>query len=317
MVVMCINKIEIVDAAVRGERPARIPFSCWYHFGLQHASGETQAEIEMDFYRHYDLDFLKAMDDFCYPFPEGFEWLRTPDDFEALPVIGEARDFGGYAKQLKCLEIIGRELGGQAYFINTIFSPFTWLRNYGVSVWQAAMREHTSKFLAGMEAATENIVKYVKAQADAGVSGIFYSQPAAEPGFSTREEFRTLIKSFDLRILEAAKGLPFNVLHVHGSGVFIEEFFDYPVKVVNYSDSFPSNPNLSDLRAKMPDWCLMGGINEDIAKERDPAEIEAEVEDAYAQTKGKGFICAPGCSLKTNIWESHILRMRDAVRALK
>lgn len=311
------SKIEIVDAAVSGERPARIPFTCWYHFGLQHASGARHAEIELEFFRHYGLDVLKVMDDFGYPFPDGFEWLRSPEDFEKLTEIENARDFDGYRRQLECLEIIGKELSGEAYFINTIFSPFTWLRNYGAGVWRRTMREHKDSFLAGMETVTANMVKYVKAQADIGVSGIFYSQPAAEPGFTTPEEFRELVKPFDLRILEAVKDLPLNVLHAHGSGVYIDEFSDYPVNVLNFSDRFPSNPNLADVRAKKPDWCLMGGINEDVAKESDPHEIRAEVADAFAQTGGRGFICSPGCSLKTNIWESHILAMRDAAHSLK
>ncbi len=311
-----ISKIDIVNQAMRGERAARIPFSCWYHFGLHHESGEKHAENELNFYRHYDLDFLKLMDDYGYPFPEGFDWFRTVDDYEKLIDVKDAADYEGFRRQLECVKIVARELQDEAYFVNTIFSPFTWIRNYGIGSWRKVMHEHSESFLYAMDVVCRNLEKYVVELANAGVSGIFYSQPAAEPGFATRDEFRELLKPFDLRILNAVKDLPFNILHAHGNGVYMDEFFCYPVKVVNWSDRFNSNPTLADVRAANPEWCLMGGINEAIAKESDPCAIEAEIDDAYAQLDGRGFICAPGCSLKTNIWESHIWRMRGRTRCL-
>lgn len=69
---------------------------------------------------------------------------------------------------------------------------------------------------------------------------------------------------------------------------------------------FNGNPSLADVRCTKPDWRLMGGINESIAKESDPLAIEAEIDDTFAQLDGRGFIRTPGCSLKTNIWEGHI-----------
>jgi uroporphyrinogen decarboxylase len=310
------SKIDIVNQALNGERATRIPFSCWYHFGNHYDTGAKHAETELGFYRHYDLDFLKLMDDYGYPFPEGFDWLRTSEDYEKLTVIKTATDFEGFRRQLECIRAVAKELKGEAYFVDTIFSPFTWLRNYGIGSWRKTMHEQRDIFVAAMDVVAENLAKYVIEIANAGVNGIFYSQPAAEPGFTTREEFRELIKPFDLRILNAVRELPFNVLHAHGSGLYMEEFYDYPVKVVNWSDRFMSNPSLADVRTSQPEWCLMGGINEAIAKESDPLSIESEIDDAYTQLEGRGFICTPGCSLKTNIWESHIWCMRERVKTL-
>ena len=54
------NKIERVRLALAGEDVDRPPFGFWYHFGLQHMPGSKHAEAEIDFFRAYDLDFLKA-----------------------------------------------------------------------------------------------------------------------------------------------------------------------------------------------------------------------------------------------------------------
>jgi len=68
-----VNKIDRVTRALKGEEVDRPPFSFWYHFGLQHGPGRKHAEAELDFYRAYDLDFLKVMNDYPYPLPAGVE----------------------------------------------------------------------------------------------------------------------------------------------------------------------------------------------------------------------------------------------------
>src|SRR5438105_2538314 len=116
------NKIERVDAALLGKEVDRPPFSFWYHFGLQHSNGEHHAEAEIEFYRAYDLDFLKVMNDFSYPSP-GVDTLQEEYDWHRLRVLNGDED--GMGEQLKALRAIAKALDGEAYFVETIFSPWT------------------------------------------------------------------------------------------------------------------------------------------------------------------------------------------------
>ena len=55
------------------------------------------------------------------------------------------------------------------------------------------------------------------------------------------EECRRWQRPWDLRILEAVEGAPFNLLHVCGAGIHLDEFADYPVTALSFATG-PGNP---------------------------------------------------------------------------
>src|SRR5262245_14043920 len=121
-----LNKIERVTAALKGGEVDRPPFSFWYHFGLQHMSGRKHAEAEIDFYRGYDLDFLKVMSDYPYPLPKAVDAIGSKDDWRRLETL--AGDDKCWSEQLSALSLINDAIGKEAFFIETIFSPWTTAR---------------------------------------------------------------------------------------------------------------------------------------------------------------------------------------------
>lgn len=78
------NKKERVEASLAGKPFDRPPVSFWYHFGTQHEGGERIAELELEFLRYYDLDYLKLMNDYYYPMPAGKTELRTAEDLKGI-----------------------------------------------------------------------------------------------------------------------------------------------------------------------------------------------------------------------------------------
>ena len=71
------NKIERLRATLAGKPVDRPPLTVWYHFGTQHASPEQTAEVHLGFLEAYDFDYLKVMNDYDYPMPEGMEVMAT------------------------------------------------------------------------------------------------------------------------------------------------------------------------------------------------------------------------------------------------
>ena len=71
------NKIERVDSVLNGKEVDRPPVSLWYHFGIQHTDGQQFARVTLDFFDYYDFDFLKVMNDYYYPTPEGLDSVST------------------------------------------------------------------------------------------------------------------------------------------------------------------------------------------------------------------------------------------------
>ncbi len=79
---MTMTKIERVRAALSGAEVDRPPFSVWYHFGLQHAPAERTAQVHLEFFEAYNLDWLKVMNDYSYPMPRSIETLTDPRDLK-------------------------------------------------------------------------------------------------------------------------------------------------------------------------------------------------------------------------------------------
>lgn len=291
------NKLERVRAALTGDEVDRPPFSFWYHFGLQHLPGRRHAEAEIDFFRAYDLDFLKVMSDYPYPVPPGLEVIETDDDWKRV----EPRDGRDscWSEQLAALSIINDEIGGEAMFIETIFSPWTVARKMSRSGGlDQAVKKYPEVLLGAMAAISESLAAYANEAISRGASGIFFSAGAASADVMSVEEYRIWGAPFDFKVLEAVRDAPFNVLHVHGKCIHFDEVINHPAQAVNWSH-FLTPPSLSDGKSR---WgkTVLGGINEATASHVSPPEIAAQVENAITEAGERGLIITPGCSIPTD-----------------
>lgn len=166
------NKIERVTRALKGEEVDRPPISFWYHFGLQHMPGRKHAEAQVDFYRAYDLDFLKVMNDYPYPLPRGLDAIETADDWSRLEPVGG--NDGCWSEQLSALSIIGDAIGKESPFIETIFSPWTTARRLTRAGSLTDARErHPESLLAAMGVIAESLAGYAREAVARGRRGYF------------------------------------------------------------------------------------------------------------------------------------------------
>src|SRR5262245_30413202 len=154
-----LNKLERVSRALRGEAVDRPPFSFWYHFGLQHLPGRHHAEAEIDCSRAYDLDFVKVMSDYPYPLPPGLSSVLTAEDWRRVEPVDGSADC--WDEQLSALSIIKESIGGEAMFIETVFSPWTTARRMSRSGGlRDAMQEAPEQLLAAMDAIATSLAAY-------------------------------------------------------------------------------------------------------------------------------------------------------------
>ena len=134
------NKRERVDAALRGEAVDRVPISFWGHDYIREWSAEGLAEAMLANYRAYDWDYMKVNPRASYHVEDWGATLQHTTDpnhghtFTSWPVH-DADDWrnlrplepdqGVLGEQLAALRLIRDGLGGEAYFIQTIFSPLS------------------------------------------------------------------------------------------------------------------------------------------------------------------------------------------------
>jgi uroporphyrinogen decarboxylase len=305
-----LNKIERVLNALKGAEVDRPPFGFWYHFGLQHMPGPKHAEAEIDFFRAYDLDFLKVMNDYPYPLPEGTEALQSQAGWKAVEPIDPMAEC--WAEQLSAISMIKEKVGGEALFIETIFSPWTTARRLARTGTLTEPRErYPEVLLSALDHIATSLAGYAREAVARGASGIFLSVSAATDDVMTKEEYATWGRPFDLKILEAVRDAPFNVLHIHGKRVHFDSMLDYPVSAVNWSHSTTA-PTLRDGRARAGKT-VMGGIDETRADRVSAPEMREQVEGALSEVGHRGLIITPGCSVPTDTPERNLRAIKAAV----
>jgi uroporphyrinogen decarboxylase len=301
------NKVERVDRVLRGEEVDHPPISLWYHFGVQHGSGEPFARITLDFFKHYDFDFLKVMNDYYYPAPQGLDTVRTRQDLQKFKAFD--LEHSEWREQFKALRIISRELKGRAYFIDTVFDPWQSIRRSvaGENMEHLAQNEPDALH-AALAVVSDNLIAYAMTSLEIGAAGIFMSVPAARELVS-RDVFLTFVKPYAQKVFAAVSGKGrMNTAHIHGEDLYMDECLDFPVSVFSWWDRGPCGPSLASVKQRFS-GCVMGGIDQTLLTRRSPAFLKSHVAEGVALGGDRRFFLANGCSIDT--WVNP-----DSVRAV-
>lgn len=307
------NKIERIDRILAGREVDRPPVCLWYHFGVQHGSGEQFARIALDFFDHYDLDFLKVMNDYFYPLPEGLDGISTGADLSHIrPIDIKNSD---WARQLKAVEIIAGELHGRAYFLDTIFDPWQTLQRHMAGAgMQALMAEAPEALLASLDVVTDALIDYCRTSIGLGAAGIFMSIPAAAE-IVTREQLQAFVLPFARRILEAIDGLGvMNTAHIHGEKLFFDDVLTLPAAVFSWWDRGPNGPSLESVKARIP-GCVMGGIDQTLVSRSSPAFLKRHVREGIGLGGSRRFFLAGGCSIPSWTYPGSIRAIVETAKA--
>jgi len=291
------TKIERVNAVLAGKEPDRPPVCLWYHFGVQHMSGEAFARIALDFFNYYDFDFLKVMNDYFYPMPSGVDEIKTGKDLSKIvPFDPERSD---WREQLKAIRIIGKELKKKAYFIDTVFDPWQSLQRnvcgeHLVDLAKRSPRELTK----ALNVVADNLIAYCRSSIQYGSSGIFMSVLASKEQID-KKLYIQFVKPAAMKVFKAVKGLaPMTTAHIHGDKIFAADVLDFPVPILSWEDRMPGNPSLETMKQKFP-GIVMGGIDNNKVTRKTWAFIKENVREGIRLGGKTRFILANGCSIPT------------------
>ncbi len=305
------TKIERLRATLAGELADRPPFSVWYHFGTQHASPERTAQVHLEFFEAYDLDFLKVMNDYDYPMPKGLEVMATPADLEKLTAFDVTQTPMG--NQLRAIEIIAKALRGKAWFVDTVFNAWNTLRrNLVKEAMPQLMTDYSRALKRALKVVNENLIQYALASLERGTAGIFLSVPATAESV-TPEQYEQFMRPFDLEFLKAIQGKgEFHILHAHGEKLYFNRLLDYPVHALSWAD-LNGGPTIAEARRRTS-CTLMAGLDHVKFPYISVQIIRDQVKAALAQAGNTKFILAPGCSLPTYSFPPLIKAARDSAR---
>jgi uroporphyrinogen decarboxylase len=308
------TKRERVMAALRGEPVDRVPLAFWMHnFATENSAKELAAE-SLRLAREFGWDYLKPQSRAqCFAETWGLRYrpsgeravrytvTRTPctgaaDLARLQPADPHA---GALGEQLEALRLIRAGVGPETPIIWTVFSalmvvPF--LLDGGRDQALAIMRSEPAALERALEAISDTLAAYARACLEAGADGLFYATNIATRDLVTAEECRRFQRPYDLRILGAVVGAPFNVLHVCGAGVHFEEFAGYPVHAMSWA-VVPGNPSLSEGHRRSGRAAMGGLPAKPVIASFTTAAMAERARAAVADTGGRWLLLAPDCSI--------------------
>lgn len=320
------NPRERVLAAVRGEAVDRPPFAVWRHFYPDENEGAARlAETTVRFTRAHRLDLVKynprahyhaepwgTRYDYAgdarptlrrYAVRRVEEWRRVEPRTVAEPAFRELLDG---------LRLVRRALP-EVPLLATIFTPLGVLeRLAGRERVRTDIRERPDLVLGALEAVTVTFAALARACLDMA-DGIFLATTTwARRDDLTDGEYLRFGRAFDRRVLAAAAGAPLNVLHVCGPLARVAQLATEPVAAVSWDTHATGNPDLAAFLAAVPDRAAIGGLSADAFTAASTAAALAEAAHGLAQTGGRRWVAAGGCTIPTTSRPENI----DAARGI-
>jgi uroporphyrinogen decarboxylase len=321
---------ERVMAALRGEALDRVPLAFWMHNFATENAAETLAAESLRLARTFGWDYLKPQ---CRAqcFAEAWGLRYRPSGERAVPYTithapcAGAADLarlrpadpgaGALGEQLEALRRIRAGVGPDTPVLWTVFSPLMvvpYLLAGGRAQALEIARAEPAALEAALAAIGETLAGYAGLALAAGADGLFYATNLATRDLLSAAECRRFQRPPDLRVLAAAAAAPFNVMHVCGSGVWLDEFADYPVQAFSWALA-PGNPSLRDGRRRTG-GAVMGGLpGKPAIATLTPAAVAERARAAVREMAGRGLLLAPDCSINPDTPDALLHAARAAL----
>lgn len=328
------NKKERIQAAVMGEKPDSLPYSFWSHLPAVDLDPVLLANETYRFYRDYDVDFIKTMNNGMYAIEDYgckidysdiekggvAKVVSTPvqsaADWEKLSVC--PIDQGSLARELTSLKLLLEKVRTENVpVLFTVFSPLTIADKLsGNKLFRHIAEGHGAKLHRALGVIAESTANLARQAIRLGADGVFFASQLSTYDAMHPKDYLEYGKPYDLKVLEAADGGWFNTLHVHGNNIMFEVLRDYPVAVFNWH-AWETLPALNEARALIG-RCLMGGLKRMDITNRKRNEVQNQIFQCIQMLGGRNHILTPGCVIRHPLDDemlSFVKRTKDYVEA--
>jgi uroporphyrinogen decarboxylase len=325
---------ERVGRTLRGEPVDRPAVSFWGHFYHRESSALDLVDATIEHQREYGWDWVKLNPRKHYHVEDWgvrYRYSGRPDEkpvLESWP-IQQPQDWGSITprdarhgalgEQLDAVRLMRERLPEDVPLIETVFTPLAILAEMvdQPGTLKLHMRSQPERVRAALEVVTATFEPFVAKVLERGADGIYLATTDwGSKTWMSADEYRQWARPFDLRLLAAAAGAPFNVLHVCKPRNLLFELADYPVHAFSYDATHPTNPGLDQALARLP-GAVMGGISYEGALQEPGVEaVMAEVRRGFEQTGGRRWLVAPGCSIPPRTPTANLKAVRAAVEAM-
>ena len=322
---------ERLKLLLEGKEIDRPPISFWRHFYPLETNPFDLARAMIAFQKKFDWDFIKVNPRASYH-TEGWgvkvkysnDFLKKPQvkehpikktlDWEKISYLSPNK--GALGEQLEALKIIKRELGKEVFAMMTVFSPLSVAGDLVSSEEKLLndLKAYPQIIHQALGIISKTFGDFVLECLKCSADGIFFATTQwASLDLLTEKEYLEFGKLYDLQVLNRIKDREFNILHVCGGNNMLSLFSDYPVSIVNWDATDPTNLSLKE-GAKILNKVVAGGIDHnDLLKNGKPDEIKREIKRIINSHRDIKFILGPGCAISPLVPEVNLKAAREAV----
>jgi uroporphyrinogen decarboxylase len=317
---------ELIQSTLSGERPERIPLGLWTHLPEVDQDPQRLAQATYQFYRDFDLDFVKTMDSGLY----SVEDFGVLPDYSAIATGGTATPHytpfssvgdlvrlapvdvsnGAYGRQLESLRELLSLLDGAAPVVVTVFSPLTSVNKLlaGKLGGLLAGEDDDAPLRHALDVFTEVTTRFVQQAIGLGASGVFYASQVSTTGVVGADAHTQYAEPYDLAVLESAREGWFNILHLHGDDLLFDIASRYPAQAVSWhiGETAPQASHGIAASGK----AAVGGIKQSDIPSGDRAALRRSLGDLIEQTGGIQTIVGPGCTIPHPFENSSLAAVR-------
>ncbi|UCE67704.1 MAG: hypothetical protein JSU85_06780 [Candidatus Zixiibacteriota bacterium] len=327
-----LNPKERIDRYLSGKEIDRPAVSAWRHFYDRENTKDDLVNSMIAFQKKYAWDFMKInsrasyhVEDWGVRFRYSTDPLKKPVA-ESFPVAKKADwrkiepldwQTGSLGEILAAGKEILDGVGSEIYCVPTIFSPLSIA---------ADLVESDERFIeliidgpeelhSALEIITETFSGYVDEMIKMGMVGIFFATTewASRERF-TEDQYLEFGRHYDLKILNAASGGFFNIMHVCKTNNMLPMFRDYPVPVLSWNPFEEGNLSIEQAD-QITDKIFLTGVDQNGPLLNGPiGEIEKQVSDSLGSARSGRLIVGPGCAVKVNTPDENLYALREAGR---
>ncbi len=322
------TKKERIYNAVNGRETDRQPYAMWTHLPGIDLDPVKLAETTYQFYKEYDIDLIKTMNNGMY----AIEDFGCTVDYSDIAKGGVARVVTTPVnsvedwKKVKPVEIensvaLKRELYSLKLLLEkvkdeevpvlfTVFSPFTTANKLcGGKILEHISNGNSEDIHKALQAITDTTIKVVKEANRLGASGVYFATQMSNYSICSEEIFREFGAYYDKQVLQASEGFA-DAVHCHGSDIMYDMLKEYPVDIFNWHVG-ESEPSMAE--AKKMNKCLMGGIVRGDITNKNREAIRKQIEEAWKVMQGIHHILSPGCVIRYPLDKETLAYIRTVI----
>ncbi len=307
------SKKERIYAAVRGDRTDILPYAIWTHLPGIDMDPVRLAEETYKFYKTYDTDLIKTMDNGMYAIEDfgcqiDYSQIRTGGVAKLVSTPIQSPNDWGKVRAMKLDECraMQRELHSLKLLLEkvkdedvpvifTVFSPFTTASKLsGGRILKDIEEGKGSEIKEALQKITDTTAELVKEAISLGADGIFFASQMSSHDVTDEDTFREYGAYYDYQVLGASSGFC-DTIHCHGTNIMFDVLKDYPVDIFNWH-AWESAPSLEE--ARDTGKCVMGGLDRRDITDRDFDKITCQIGECLKVFGKRKHILAPGCVIR-------------------